>query len=140
MVRGEQDDTQGDLWPATGGKLPSTPAEWVKHLDFMAERGRQLRAAQAGQRRRRLLAQAVDGGDGQAVARAAAAYGHETAGESSGKTANVSGKKAKSERGGVAEGVGAPESALTTVFFEALDRAGPVLIVGVSEKMEQKHG
>jgi hypothetical protein len=35
--------TSNKLWPATGGRLPRTPAEWKKHLDYMAERGRQLR-------------------------------------------------------------------------------------------------
>jgi hypothetical protein len=66
-VSDRQDDTQANgLWPATGGRIPGTPAEWCLHLDFMAERGRQLRAARAAARRRRLLAVVVDGGDGMA--------------------------------------------------------------------------
>jgi hypothetical protein len=63
----KQTDNASGLWPATNGRIPETPSEIVRHLDYMAARGRALRAAQAGQRRRRLLAQAADSGDGQRV-------------------------------------------------------------------------
>jgi hypothetical protein len=64
MVSDRQDNTQASgLWPATGGRIPETAAEWCLHLDFMAERGRQIRAAQAASRRRQRVAGVANGSE-----------------------------------------------------------------------------
>jgi hypothetical protein len=64
MVNDRQDNTQASgLWPATGGRIPETAAEWCLHLDYMAERGRELRAAQAASRRRQCAAGVANGSE-----------------------------------------------------------------------------
>jgi hypothetical protein len=32
-------ELKSQLWPATGGRLPSTPEEWARHFHHMAQRG-----------------------------------------------------------------------------------------------------
>jgi hypothetical protein len=53
----------GKLWPATNGLIPKTPDQWRRHFDYMAEKGRALRAAQAEHRRRQCAAGVENGSE-----------------------------------------------------------------------------